>query len=463
MKKLLLFPLLFVLVSSCHKNIDTKKSDSNYLAKVKKALSDSLSNNDFATLDFSKAIITNPDSTFSFLRIPFKGIKFSDEFVLAKTYANGKIAKGFIIDMKKDASENARYVYNGSITLWSLNRREKIESKIIKGFISAFHLGNINQRSLVVPSESNVLPEVVVTCYISTDRETYRFSDWINISNFFGGGSSQWYSSMDSGGAGGSAGSYDSYSGAGYYNEGSQYSGGSNSGGSYDQGRDVNNEMTIDDPILVDFEPVENLSPIDINKYLKCFSNIPDNGSTCSIEIFTDIPVDNQPNKFFDWSTGSPGHTFLQIKKTNGSQLVTQNIGFYPQQGWKSLTSGPVAGKFVDNSQHEFNASLKMNLTPEQLKNTLAYMSKLSIFVKYDIDEYNCTDFSLDVFNYSRPSNPLEVSRAQLPYGSAPNGSRTPQELYKTLDKMQRVSVERGNINFPGIKAWVNTSNGPCD
>ncbi len=75
-------------------------------------------------------------------------------------------------------------------------------------------------------------------------------------------------------------------------------------------------EINEDHPILIDFEPIETLSPIDIAKYLKCFSAIPDEGSTCSIEIFSDIPVDDHPDLFFNWNTGSPGHTFLQIKKS---------------------------------------------------------------------------------------------------------------------------------------------------
>jgi hypothetical protein len=67
---------------------------------------------------------------------------------------------------------------------------------------------------------------------------------------------------------------------------------------------------------LIDFEPSEELNAINVEKFLKCFSNVPDNGATCSIEILTDLPVDSEPNTFFNWQTGSPGHTFLQITKT---------------------------------------------------------------------------------------------------------------------------------------------------
>lgn len=180
--------------------------------------------------------------------------------------------------------------------------------------------------------------------------------------------------------------------------------------------RTNNRDTDEEDTELVDFEFVENLSPIDITKYLKCFSNIPDEGSICSIEILVDIPVDNHPNRLFNYEQGSPGHTFLQITKTNGNQSVTQNIGFYPNATWKMLLAEPVQSKIVDNGEHEFNASLKMNITSEQLNNTLNYITNLATH-DYDIDDYNCTDFALEVFNQSRVGNPIEIQKGPIPGG----------------------------------------------
>ncbi len=213
---------------------------------------------------------------------------------------------------------------------------------------------------------------------------------------------------------------------------------------------------------MIDFEFVENLSSIDITKYVKCFSNIPDDGSTCSIEILVDIPVDDDSNSLFDYEQGSPGHTFLQITKSNGSQSVTQNIGFYPANTWKMLLTEPVNSKIVDNGEHEFNASIKMNITPVQLNNTLNELSNLNS-VKYDIDDYNCTDFALTIFNDSRSRNPIEIQKIQIPGGRSPNGTDTPGALYNQLKIMQLMGIESGNINFPGTKAYVQASNGPCN
>ena len=189
MKRLLLFTLSIVLIVSCQKNTNSVHSDSYYLKNVEKSLSDSLSKNDFARLDLGHAIIINPDSTTSYLRIPFLGIPLSKEFVVLKTNTNGIVFEGFIIDLKKDAAQSERsYDYNGSIKMSFLNREEKLHSSIINGYITAFTSPEPAQRSSVVPGpRPEVLPNVVVTSYISTgaDAGGPTYSDWLSITGLF--------------------------------------------------------------------------------------------------------------------------------------------------------------------------------------------------------------------------------------------------------------------------------------
>jgi hypothetical protein len=185
-------------------------------------------------------------------------------------------------------------------------------------------------------------------------------------------------------------------------------------------------------------------------------------GSQCSVEILTDIPVDTDPNRFFNVSNGSPGHTFLQIRKSNGAQSVSQNIGFYPNQGWKTmLNPSPLGSKVVDNGNHEFNASLKRQLTAEQLKNMLSLLQYKTKNSHYDIDDYNCTDFALDVFNSVANSGKLEIPKFNIPIGINP--ASTPQGLFQKLKSMKDSGVESNNINIPGVKGWVANSSGPCN
>lgn len=461
MKKIILISFVSLLMFSCKKEINPESHETSYVSNVIASLKDSLNNIDFANIDISKSVITKAGKKRNYVKIPFKGKDISKDFVLLQTETSGKITRGFIINLKKNAAEKGKeYKFNGFITKSSLDRKFIIISPLINGVITHFHSGRVAQRDISFPIPRDTII-ITTTGDVPTDAGgSITFSDWINISGIFG-----YYGYSGSSGSFGATGEY-IYGSGGFY---SGWTGSSpnNSAHHYSTEWELPDdlkEIKENELLFLDVEFVENLSPIDITKFLKCFSNIPDEGSTCSIEIFSDIPVDKDPNKLLNWQTQSPGHTFLQIKKTNGNQSVMQNIGFYPMTGWKTLlTTAPVEGKFVDNSEHEFNASLKMSLTPEDLKKTLDEMTYLSGVVKYDIDEFNCTDFALDVFNASRISNPLEIPKYDIPGGTAVNGTNTPQGLFNELKSMQASGVEAENITIPGFKGFVADSNGPCN
>lgn len=425
------------LLSFMQKNIEQVSSKSNYIESLKADLKDSLNVSDYANLDFERSVITKKDNDTRFFRVPFIGKKFSEEFVLLHTDTLGKVLKGLVIQLHQDkVIDDAKNGYNGRIQILYLNRTINIISDIKNGYITAFHKSSVAQRSLVVPDKGKTEYPDIITDYYYLNTNGGMPSNYVNSSGFFGfnsGGRSVSYSSME---------------------------GGSNDEG--DGGSRSNSEREDkEDEMLVDFEFVEDLSPIDITKYIKCFSSIPDIGSTCSIKILVDIPVDYNPNRLFNLDQSSPGHTFLQITKTNGGQSVTQNIGFYPNAIWKMLLYEPVQNKIVDNGEHEFNVSLTMNITPEQLSSTLNYLSNLSNH-DYDVDDYNCTDFALEVFNQLRVGNPIEIEKMLIPGGVTFNTS-TPGALYSKLSIMQRYGTENANINFPQTKAFASPSSGPCN
>ena len=104
-----------------------------------------------------------------------------------------------------------------------------------------------------------------------------------------------------------------------------------------------------------------------------------------------------------------------------------------------------------------------MNLTPEDFRKTLSHIADLAKYIKYDIDEYNCTDFALDVFNFTRLNSPIEIPKYDIPGGMTQKGTSTPQGLYVKLKSMKQAGIESSNIEIPGSKQWVSKSNGPCN
>jgi hypothetical protein len=231
--------------------------------------------------------------------------------------------------------------------------------------------------------------------------------------------------------------------------ESGHHSGGGNSG-------------STDPTIFVDQETQDEYEAIEVGKFINCFNAIPDAGSTCTIEIAADIPVDGDPRKFYDFNIGSPGHVFITIRKSNGSQQAVQHIGFYPKSGYKASTYAPTGGKLVDNAKHEFNASLKMNVTPAQFSSTLLRIQQLAN-LNYDVDEYNCADWALDIFNHTR-TNKLEIPLYGIPGSTLTQHTRTPQGLYNKLQGMVSTNdPEKGNITIGIYKGYAGGSTGPCN
>lgn len=454
MKHLLSITFFILCLVSCKKD-NMSVSSNTYIEQVKKGLKDSVAPLDYAILDFNEARLAAVDSVNLYLvRIPFKQKDIANDFVLLQTNMEGAINRGKIVHMERSLvaygmGKPKAYSYQGSITIQSLNRATALHSLISDGYIEAFHPES-NFRT-AVKQPDNMLPEVVVVGYYDSGGVSY--SDWISLLSFF----------------------KDSESGnCGYYSPVSLGSGDGNinSGGSSPKG-DEDSEQTEtskgggikqEAPILIDVETQGDNPAIDIEKYLACFGNIPDAGSTSSITIYADIPVDSDPRKLFDIGTMAPGHTFIEITKTNGTQRVSQKIGFYPKTRIKpALTDAPVEGKFVDNEGHEFNASFKMNLSADNLQRVLNEIRYLARFIKYDIDEYNCTDFALDIFNAAR-TNKLLIPLYDIPGGITAAGSRTPNGLFIKLNEMVAANdPEAGNITTNIIKGWAGSSKGPCN
>ncbi len=203
---------------------------------------------------------------------------------------------------------------------------------------------------------------------------------------------------------------------------------------------------------------------IDLNKYFKCFDNIPDAGATYSVKLCADIPDNSYVDNLFVGTT--PGHVFLTITKTNGTQSVTQSFGFYPKIAWLSISMAAVASKIVDDRGHEYNASITMdNISQLDFLSIKNLSLSLANSMSYDLDNYNCTNYALDIFNFIRPTNKLNVPDWIPQYYdpftnrwvNGDNYHQTPNGLYKLLNSMNNnSSVQIGTFAAP-------ISHGPCN
>jgi hypothetical protein len=456
MKKPLTLLFCLAVLYSCQKEVSTPSKNDKIISDAKNYLKSNLTDNDFSSLDFNNLVISQFDSGINLLRVGFKSKKIAENFIILQI-SNTEIKNGKIVELSGAAvavevNNTVRHSYNGSISIYSIDRKSIVTSAVDKGFITAFHKGAVAQPAAGTASinprhDVTTLPEVIVVGTIHSGGGI-SFSSWMSLMSLF---------NTDSGSGGFPSGYYSNIQGGGGYTGGN--------GDPLPSGGGGGGIEVIDDPILIDFENQYSNPAIDLNQYIKCFTDIPDAGATGSIEIFADLPVNSDPNKFFDWENGSPGHVFVRLTKTNGTQSVSQNIGFYPVSGWKTTISpAPIDGKLSDNTGHEFNASYKVDLKPEQIQSAVTRMLYLNRFIKYDIDDYNCTDWALDVFNAAVPvSQQLDIPLYTIPGGEAPAGTSTPNGVYNKLKELKESGVPTAaNIGIPYL-GMVGASHGPCN
>ena len=428
MKHLITTASLILLLFSCKKEnslpIDSV-ADNNVLffQKVKSQLKDSLSSNDYTNMDTSRMYKSkDAQSKGCFVRIGLLNRDMATDFILLKTDTLGTIRQGKIVHVDKEMLKGDNKRFGGRFAIASLNRSNTRLKAIVSGKFKSIGSGT-DLMEAEQPAGEQTLPDCVITCY-STGGDFE--GDWYCYEGFYD----------DFGGGDGGAYTY-GYSGDG------------------DGSSATSNE---DNTMVVEVESNDDPA-IKVEDYIQCFSSVPDEGATYQVTIFSDIPVNNNPGKMFEWATGSPGHSFIQLTKSSDNFSIQQSFGFYPQISWQILTSHPCASKIVDNGGHRFDASLTQTISSSQFE---AVISKLELLenTDYSLSDWNCTDFAMSIYN-AASYNPLTIPQ----YSTEGDGTlmNTPQGLYKEITMLQASgNTAHGIPSVPKNEQEAGNSHGSC-
>ncbi|MEP7319992.1 MAG: hypothetical protein ABI921_14650 [Panacibacter sp.] len=433
-RKLLIILLANLVFYSCKKeSVNTALPQTTYFAAIDKYLQENLQQADYNQIDLKNSITGSPDSGRTvFVHVPFKGIDIENNFIFLQTDKEGNCTGSSILQYVP--ANNSMASFTDSVTINKIDKSDTKELLLNQG------KAVINLVQSVLPTTPyDGLPPVTVTAYIpsqSTYTPTYLISTGALIygnNNGVGGNN------------GGNNGGNPGYASAGYYTP--------ITGGGSNPGTQVSGGIPNGTVVKVEFDHPETKDAEDINKIFNCFNSIPEAGAKYSLKLCVDVPINTSPYSPVDDAL-SPGHTFLVLTKTNGSQTITKSFGFYPSVGWKSLLN-PVDGKIVNDAQHEINASLEMpNLTQANF-NTIKSNAIGLVTKKYDLGLYNCSNYALDVFNSVRPANPINVNvlvrNIVFDYTGVVtiNVNKSPQMTYKSLfDKFENGDSESNNLVF---------------
>ena len=434
------FILLFI--AGCQKEITSPQPNDQFVAQLYQSLRDSVQPGAFQDLDWehiSRSTLDNGRITL--VRIPWLNAELAKKFVAVKVNRAGVVQHSLILEY-----DLAPLSGDGTMRSSSLRGVLKEEWQLKDGYRAGRHL---NKANIVPAPNYQELPEVIVTGSYSSGG-SFNLSAYFSVmallstNEIVGGGGGGWYA--PSSGGGGSSAPVGSSGTAPVSNPGIPYT------------------IVDDDLLNIEFEPDFDDPAITIERFLKCFTNIPDANSTCKIAIYSDLPVDGDPTRIFDWQSMSPGHVFIRLEKKNGAAFAKQYFGFYPKSGWKvSATTAPIDAKFVDNSTHEYNAYTELNITPAQLQTAIDKIKVIAVRPQYIVDRYNCTDFGLNVWNSCVTSNfMLDIPLFHIP-GSMVAQSSTPQGLYIKLQQLKNANHPLATNMQINVNGAAGTGTGECN
>jgi hypothetical protein len=183
---------------------------------------------------------------------------------------------------------------------------------------------------------------------------------------------------------------------------------------------------------------------VNVTKLFKCFTYVSSTGATYTVKLCSDIPINSMPTSSANPFGSSPGHTFLTLTAQNGTTSVTRSFGFYPS----TSSSGSVTSVIKDDFNHEYNASISMNITASQFNQLQQNATNLTNN-QYNVCTYNCTNYALSLFNGLR-TNPITVNPLIVAMGYPDNSwppvapavedievANSPQMLFVALQNMK--------------------------
>lgn len=149
--------------------------------------------------------------------------------------------------------------------------------------------------------------------------------------------------------------------------------------------------------------------PANLEFALPCFDTENNQNGYHDVTIYVKQPVPNSSQ--ISAGLGDAGHTFIELAQSVNGNVVRQFIGLYPANSNVSPNNPIVDGIFIDDSEEEYDVSLRIELSPEQFNNIIDYLTSfgdineygdiININPQYDLNEFNCSDFGLNIMNFT--------------------------------------------------------------
>lgn len=175
--------------------------------------------------------------------------------------------------------------------------------------------------------------------------------------------------------------------------------------------------------------------------------------SSFELTLFADQPNPGNRDPF----SGNPisgidlGHTFLSLSTNFGGTQKTGTFGFYPSSE-VNLNNTAVPMAIYDDGAHEYSVSVTIQLTCEEFNQVLNNSINATSNI-YDLNDYNCTDYGIEIAN-SVNLGVLDTSSPWEYLGMTYGNSSNPGDLGEDIK-----NLNNGVINSTGGIAPLTNCN----
>ena len=135
-----------------------------------------------------------------------------------------------------------------------------------------------------------------------------------------------------------------------------------------------------EDEMFIDIESTPKID--DVKKELECF----DKSNSAKLTIYVEQAVEKSREV-----NARLGHTFIGLEQ-NG---IIRSLGFYPDKGGAANLYSNQDSEIHDNSGSLYHVSITVDISASQLSNIITYTENYP--EKYDLNNYNCSDFGIGV------------------------------------------------------------------
>lgn len=200
--------------------------------------------------------------------------------------------------------------------------------------------------------------------------------------------------------------------------------------------------------------PGENNNNVDPKKMTECFGNVKTEGAAFQVKL---LVVEPFPGTSFNVGPNSFGHVAIQLTKVNGSQAVTQTLGFYGSGSGLDKLVSPSTIK--DNGDIEFDMEASFFTDAQSFQKIIDFINNPA--AEYNYKEYNCAKFAYLAAKAGGLDVPDPTTTFGMPVGAFSGGrGMSPAGMASALRSQKAANPNQHNISEGGGRAPA--SKGEC-